>query len=59
MGFNRECVGLCLIHAIGNRRVADKRAPGTGARQHNVYANHLAGLAGVRDCGNPEPGGML
>ena len=57
--FNRECVGLCLVHAIGNRRVSDKRAPGTGARQHNVHANHLARLAGVRDCWNPEPGGML
>ena len=57
--FNRECLGLSLVHAIGDRRVTNKFAPGTSVRQHNVHANHLAGLAGVRDCWIPEPGGML
>ncbi|WP_167897149.1 hypothetical protein [Synechococcus sp. CC9311] len=27
-------------------------------RQLNAHADHLAGLAGVRDCWNPELGGM-
>ncbi|MDC0251443.1 hypothetical protein OAK20_03075, partial [Synechococcus sp. AH-551-P21] len=56
---NRECPGLCLVHAISHRRFTDKLALGAGLQQHNVHTDHLAGLAGVRDCWNPEPGGML
>ena len=59
MDFNRECLGLYLVHAIGHRWITDQLAPGTGVRQRNVHADHLAGLTGVRDRWNPEPGGML
>ena len=32
---------------------------GTGVQQHVVHAHDLAWLDGIRDCWNPEPGGML
>ncbi|WP_222929754.1 hypothetical protein [Synechococcus sp. SYN20] len=39
--------------------LASRPASAFARTMNNRQTKHLAGLVGVRDCWNPEPGGML
>ncbi|AKN60020.1 hypothetical protein WB44_01525 [Synechococcus sp. WH 8020] len=56
----RECFSLCSSQSTSSASKHEQPWHGVvQRRQHNVHADHLAGVAGIRDCWNPEPGGML